>query len=330
MTNRFRVSGTIAKRLEDLGLSPVAVLRRAGLPADLFSQTRIWVSTDEMFGLYNAIHDLSGDLAIGLKLGSVERIERYDPVAIAALYTRSFRDALDKLARYKRLTCPEEIRIFTRGNECSVEFVWLLADQPEPPTLVDTCFAWVVAIGRRGTDSRLNPLRVEFQRPKTNPKLYQEHFECPVTFSAKHNKLFFRKEDLQQPFVTHNQDLLELVAPQLEAELTQQLADKSLKERVKGTLKKLIAGHRPRLEEVARELRVSSRTLQRSLLTEQVTFHEVMEEARRELARHYLVQPSLQLNETAYLLGYEDPNSFIRAFHKWEGTSPGEWRASRC
>lgn len=78
---------------------------------------------------------------------------------------------------------------------------------------------------------------------------------------------------------------------------------------------------------MARELRLSTRTLQRRLFDEGATYHDVLEEARREMAHHYLRQPSLELKETAYLLGYEDPNSFIRAFHRWEGTPPGEWRS---
>jgi AraC-like DNA-binding protein len=57
-----------------------------------------------------------------------------------------------------------------------------------------------------------------------------------------------------------------------------------------------------------------------------ITFQLLLEDARRELARHYLLHSSLELNETAYLPGYEDANSFFRAFHGWEGTSPGEWR----
>ena len=296
----------------------------------LFDQGKIWLTTEEMFALYGAIHEISADPAIGLKLGSEQRPEHYSPIAIAALYTRSFRDALNRIARYKRLTGPQEIRIVERGKECAVEFEWLLAERAEPPTLIDMCFAWTVAIGRRGTGRGIIPLRVELRRPEANRRLYEKHFGCPVKFGARHNKLFFRVEDISQPFVTHNPDLLELVAPQLEAELRQQLADKSLKEQVTGILKRLLAGQKPRLEDAALELHISARTLQRRLLEEGITFHSLVEEARREMAQHYLSQSSLELTDTAYLLGYEDPNSFIRAFHKWEGTSPGEWRSAHC
>lgn len=330
MTNRIRVSGTLARRLEELGVPSVAVLRKAGLPPSLFEQNKIWITTEEMFALYGAIQEISGDPAIGLKLGSEQRPEHYSPIAIAALYTRSFRDALNRIARYKRLTGPQEIRIAERGKECAVEFVWLLAETAEPHALIDMCFAWAVAIGQRGTGRAINPLRVEFRRREANRRLYEKHFGCPVKFGARHNKLFFRVEDVNQPFVTHNPDLLDLVAPQLEAELTQQLADKSLKEQVKGILKRVLAGQKPRLEDVALELRVSTRTLQRRLLEERITFHSLVEEARREMAQHYLRQSSLELTDTAYLLGYEDPTSFIRAFHKWEGTSPGDWRSMHC
>jgi AraC-like DNA-binding protein len=71
---------------------------------------------------------------------------------------------------------------------------------------------------------------------------------------------------------------------------------------------------------------LSVRTLQRRLTDVGITFQQLVEDTRRELARHYLKQSTVEINETAYLLGYEDANSFFRAFHGWEGTSPGEWR----
>jgi AraC-like DNA-binding protein len=144
--------------------------------------------------------------------------------------------------------------------------------------------------------------------------MYESHFQCPVKFGARYNMLVFNRENVDRPFLTHNAELLALVAPQLESELSQQLAQKSLSEQVKGIVKKLLAGQRPNLRDVARELRLGTRTLQRRLTTERATFQQLMEEARRELAQHYLLHSSLELNETAYLLGYEDANSFFRAF----------------
>jgi len=235
MTNRFRVSSALIRRLEDVGLRPLVVLRQAGLPMGLFDQEKILVTTEELFSLYRGISEVSRDPAIGLKLGTEERIERYDPISIAALYARSFRDALQRMARYKQLTCPEEIRIAERGDECAVQFLWLLADEIEPALLIDGCFAWIVAIGRRGTGRLVNPKRVELQRTEAYRKMYEQHFQCPVKFGARQNVLVFDKADVERPFVTHNADLLAILAPQLEAQLTQQLAQKSVSEQVKGS-----------------------------------------------------------------------------------------------
>jgi len=328
MTNRFRVSRALLKRLEDMGLSVPAVLQQAGLPAALSRQEKIRVSTEELFALYRGIAEASGGPDAGLKLGSEDRIERYDPIVLAALSSRSFGDALQRLGRYKQLTCPEKIALVPRGDECELRFTWLLANEPEPPLLVDVCFAWIISIARRGTGHRIRPRRVQFHREAANRAMYEKHFGCPVKFQASHNALIFNTADVEKPFVTHNAEVLGMVAPQLEAELTEQMAQKTIREQVKGVLKRLLAGRRPGLRDVARELRLSVRTLQRRLTDERATFQRLKEEARRELARHYLLHSGLELNETAYLLGYEDANSFFRAFHQWEGMSPGDWRTT--
>ena len=327
MAKQFRVSTTLQRKLKELGLPPEIALKRAGLPMGLFNADKILVSTEEFFALYRGIAEASNDPGFGLKLGSEERLERYDPIKIAAISARSFRDAIGRVSRYKQLTCPEEIRVVERGTEAAVQFVWLLAHDKEPPLLVDVCFAWIISLANRGIGRPLSPKRVELQRPPAHREMYEKHFRSPVKFRADRNALVFNKADMELPFITHNADLLGIVAPQLEAELTEQLAQKTFSEQAKGILKHLVAGQRPGIQDLARELHLSTRTLQRRLTEQGITFQRLLDDARRELAHHYLLHSSRELNETAYLLGYEDANSFFRAFQHWEGTSPGHWRA---
>jgi AraC-like DNA-binding protein len=329
MTDRFRVSHALLRRLEELGLPPRAAFRHAGLAAEWLDGERIVLTTEQLFALHRAIAELSQDPAIGLKLGTEDRIERFDPIAIAALCAGSLRDAVDRLARYKQLTCPERVRVSTRAHECTIHFEWTRARDREPPLLADLCFAWVIGIARRGTGRAINPKRVEFARPPSHRDMYRAHFGCPVRFKAERNALVFGTDDMARPFVTHNPDLLGIVTTNLDGELTQQLAERTVRDQVKDALKRLLGGQPPRLEDVARQIGTSARTLQRRLTAEDASFQSLVNDARRELARHYLLQRSLELDETAYLLGYEDANSFFRAFHRWEGTSPGEWRSEQ-
>jgi len=326
MSDRFRVPGLLAQRLREQKLSCSAVLALAGLPPGFFQQEKIFVTTDELFTLWRAIGEASDDPGIGLRLGTETLIERYDPAAIAALCSQSFGDALQRMARYKQLTCPEEIRIASANGECAVEFSWLLAREAEPAVLVDVCFSWILSIGRRGIGAPVAPLRVELARAATHREILEAHFGCRAKFRAARNALIFRESDLERPFVTHNAELLAMLGPQLDAELKAHRSRRSVGDQVKIALKRLLAGQRPTIHAVARQLNLSSRTLQRRLAESGVTFQQLLDEARRELAHHYLGQSSVELNEAAYLLGYGDPNSFFRAFHDWEGTSPGQWR----
>jgi AraC-like DNA-binding protein len=327
MSDRFRVSSILAQRLTERGISVQAVLRRAGLPAQFLQQEKIYVTTAQLFALWSAIGETSGDPAIGLQLGAEPRFERYDATQIAAVCSRTFRDALDRIARCKVLTCPEEIRVEPRGDETTVAFAFLRDEGSEPDVLVDVCLAWILAIGQRATDGRIKPLRVELARSTQHRKLLEKHFGCRVRFKARQNAIVFSSRDLDRPFVTYNEELLRVIGAHLESELQARQAASSVAQQVKQELKRSLAGRRPTRRGIAEQLHLSVRTLQRRLADAGTTFHQLVQDTRHELARMYLQQSAVELSEAAFLLGYEDSNSFFRAFHEWEGTSPGAWRA---
>ena len=327
MTDRFRMTKAWAERFAAEKIAVPTLLRRAGLPASLFEQEKIYVTTAELFALWRSVAEMSPDPGFGLKLGTELRFERSHPVSIAGVCSRSFGDALQRIARYKQLTCPEEIRVHKKAQEASVEIFFIEAKEAQPDIMVDLGLSWILNVSRRGTDGEITPRRLELTRPVKHRTLLERHFGCRVRFKADRDALVFRSSDLDRPFVTHNEELLTLIGAQLESELKSRNTSTHVGEQVKVVLRRSLAGKRPTLGDVAQELGMSARTLQRRLTDAGITFQQLVEDTRRELARHYLKQRSVELNEAAFLLGFEDTNSFFRAFQVWEGTSPTEWRS---
>lgn len=337
-TDHFRVSSHAQDRiklprvfwagLKSIGLTPSAVLRRSNLPPTVYSGES-FVTTAQNFSIWRAIRELSNDSTLGWKFMSQVENDQYHPTLLAALHARTYRESIERLARYKQLCSAEEFRITLKGDEVRVEVSWPFAGGESAPTfLIDAIFALVMELGRRGTKTTLNPKRIELTRPPEPENGLQEYFGCPVKYRATRDALILRAADLERPFATHNEELLQMLGPQFEHALKEGLTKQNILEQVKWVLKRLLSGSRPDLLMVAKELGMGERTLQRRLTDEGTTFRQLLNDTRHELVRQYLGDASIEITEAAFLVGFEDPNSFYRAFRSWEGQTPAEWRVS--
>jgi len=140
-----------------------------------------------------------------------------------------------------------------------------------------------------------------------------------VTFSA---------EDAQRPFVTENEQMWSFFEPELRKRLADIKADEGFTNRVKAALHEMLPSGQCSIDDVARKLLVSKRTLQRRLGDEETNYQTVLSGVREELAKHYVKNSELPYAQISFLLGYDDPNSFFRAFNTWTGSTPESVRFS--
>jgi AraC-like DNA-binding protein len=311
--------------LHQLGIAAHEVARKAQLPLTIITEPA--VTTAQYFTIWQAYSDLVGDTAEGIiKLATVFETGKYPPSVLATYHARDYRDALNRMARYKQLCPPESLRITEEGDVCSIELEWLTSEQAGPPLLVGVTLAFLLELGRRGTGQPLTARLVEFSLPMGDVKALEDYFGCPIRIGATCNRLTLHRKDLDRPFLSYNEELLEILTPVLDRSLDEQQGSRSITEMVKWIMKRSLTGGRPDIQIVAKELGMSDRTLQRRLTDENTSFKHLLTQARHEQARAYLADPTLDIKEVAFLIGYEDQNSFYRAFRSWEGDTPTNWR----
>jgi AraC-like DNA-binding protein len=329
-TDKCKVPPAFWRALERAGLPPEALLRQARLPATLHLNMQAFVTTAQFFALWKAIEQLMPEPGLGIRLIEALDTSAHPPSVMVAFHARDYRDGLLRLARFKQLCTPELLHCHEGKGECTVTVKWVYATEPTPAIATDVSFAMLVELGRRGTGQRFTPSRVELARPASKSKVYEAYFGCPIRYGAAADVLVLKPADLERPFPGHNPELLDMLTPALAAMLGELHAQSSVGEQVKVILKRSLASGRPELSQVARDLGMSERTLQRRITEEGATFRVLLMQARQELAHQLLSVPDVGIDEVAYLLGYQDTNAFHRAFREWEGITPAKWRERRA
>ena len=326
MAQAFKLSENWKIILGDLGLRPGNVLRRAGLPTDLFARENASVSAREYFRLWNALEQEMGDRSLALEGGQGVSVEAFDPPIFAALCSPDLNTAAERLSKFKRLIGPLTLDI-TIGSEQTVLEYGSLEAGPLPVSLGMTELVFLVHFARLATRTHLIPLQVMTPEPSDPAEPYEDFFGVRLQRGPTYS-VAFSASDAQRPFLTANVGMWQFFEPVLNGRLAEIEREATISERVYAALFELLPSGRTSVQEISSTLGVSTRSLQRYLRREGTSFQQVLSQTRERLARHYLQHSAMTGAEISILLGYDDPNSFFRAFRIWTGQTPEGLRAS--
>jgi AraC-like DNA-binding protein len=322
-------SGTLVRLayrgLVNLGVDADEVLRRSGLdPSELYkANLRTKFSGQPRF--WKAAVELSGDPCIGLHLGEQMPVYKGQILEYLFLSSPTFGDGLNRVLNYQRLISDAlHGQVSETPNPCLTSYF----SEHEHATshLAEAMVLGLIKAFQAVTDGTFKADRIVFNHsPNTDMAEYQRIFQCPVEFNAKSFQLFFPASLLSYRSLYAEPELLNLhiqAADQHLAILQQQ----DLITEVRSLLGALLESGETTLENVASRLDVTPRHLRHQLDLAGTSFQRLLNDYRHRLAQRLLSQTDEAISEIVYLTGFSEPSTFYRAFRRWEGTTPIEYR----
>lgn len=318
--------------LERQGFDSSTLLARVHLTPQILSQRDQRIAASVYLDLLALGVELTGDEHLGLHLGEAVRPGYYGVLGYLIMSCATLSDALHRQARYAALVGnllhidladepPREDHEPLVAHSCRP-----LVDQQQRQLCEETLAAWVT-FGHWISGLDLPPSEVRFQHAA--PADTSEHariFRCPVLFEQADNALVFPKRLLTTPLGQADAQVRLMLDAYAERQLGEIRLGQSLLERVRLELSRQLPEAGPDLQQIAARLALSPRTLQRRLREAGLSFNQLVDETRQQLVLHYLRDPALELAEIAFLVGFSEPASLARAFRRWTGQSPGDYR----
>lgn len=320
----------IADALASEGLDVPALFAELELEYGLLAEPDARIPQDSITRLWHLAVKRSGNPAIGLNMARVIRPAHFNVLGFALMSSANLKEGFARIVRYQRLIGEAaDLNLQVRPSCYELEVAIHGDALPAPPQSHDAALAYAMAFVRWMTGEPIRPLKVSFACPApAELASYGALFDCPLEFDAPRYCLSYSREVMEKPLATANAALAQ-AHERLAAEYLARFEQSRVTHQVRQVLCRLLPQGEPKRQAVADALRMSTRTLQRRLQEEGKSFQQVLDETRRELSVQYLGQPQLTLLEIAYLLGFADPSNFFRAFKRWFGMPPGQFRLSR-
>ena len=326
-SSRYKISQFLAQACKTLGIGPVRVLARAGLPSDYLAHEGRGLDAATWFAVLEALVIEVGSPDGAMDLGRALAVGPLHPALIAFSASPDIRTGLQRVAIFKPLIAPVTLVIVEKGGLLSITITSADEAVRLPPAAAILEVSYFLELFRIFASEQVTPHFVTLPAKVQVTDAFRRFAGCEVQ-SGEQIGLVLRAADAVLPIISADTAVYRAVEQELLARLKSLSSASGMADRVRREIRETLPSGRVSAEAVASRLHVSTRSLQRKLKDEGASFQAILDETRAALALIYLRDHKLSVEETSFLLAYRDPNSFYRAFSDWTGMTPAEARAA--
>lgn len=320
----------IARTLEVRGLDSERLFAQVGLDPQFLRDPNGRYPVSKMARLWRLAVETSGDPCFALKASAYVQPATFHSLGLAMMASQNLEDALLRTARFSRIVSNAVDVVIEHTPRGVKEVVTFLPGVPTVDEGIDLFMASTLKLGRMLTAMEHMPVEIRLCRDGS-PAMraeFEAFFGCPVEFRADENSLLIPHEWMNTPLPMANPELARQ-NDKVVMEYLRSFDGARISEKVRAELISRLPAGEPARGDVAAVLNLSEKTLQRRLRDEDTSYQQILDETRNELAKQYLSERQLSVCDVTFRLGFSDQSSFTRAFKRWTGVSPGEFRNAR-
>ena len=321
----------ILEALRSLGIEDTdALLERSGIDVALLEKPENRVPFEQQQNLWGLAIETADTEAFGLHFARCIQPTNFGLVGYMVMNCRTIGECFEAIVRYQFLAGQGgEFSLQEEGGLTTLYYTPVNPDHPVSTQRVLGLLAATVSFGRWLVGEEFRPRQVRFTRPRPAAvEEYAEYFGCAVQFGQRVNCLCYDAAVTSLPIPNASEELFLLLSERANRLLDSISCRSGIASRIASLLASHLGGTLPEKSRIAAQLGMSERTLQRRLKEEGTSYQEILDNTRRYLARELLRSTRVPLTEVAAQLGFSEPSTFFRAFRKWEGMTPGQYRES--
>jgi AraC-like DNA-binding protein len=283
---------------------------------------------DHITRLWRAAAQLTGDAGFGLKAGALVGPASFNVVSYLLQSAPTLRESISVVQKYQRLISDGGRLQMITGAQSS----WLVyhprqGSLPFSPHQIEAVLAAMVAFAQWVSGSTVRPLKVQFSHsPIGAPGGYHAALQCPVEFDQAFSGVLLDNALLDAPLPQADAQLAQVHQQYAAARLAALSPPETLVQDLRRWITTQLHGQLPSRTKAAQALGLSPRTLARRMQAQQLDFSTLDDQARREAAMHAVANTQQPLSEIGQSLGFAEPSTFWRAFKRWTGQTPMQWR----